>query len=109
MAGVDPDSVTEMSFELADGADGTVTVRIGGELDITNVDELGSAVQRALAEGPERVIVDARELRFADSSAIALWVQWAAAVPDLELQGASPFLRRVIESMGLTDTLGLKP
>ncbi len=98
-----------MTFEVVEDDDRTVTVSVSGELDITNVEALGSAVAPAIEREPSRVIVDARELRFADSSAIALWVQWATAVPAIELRDASPLLRRVVETMGLTDMLGVTP
>lgn len=98
-----------MSFDVVDGRDGTVRITVAGELDITNVDRLASAVAPTLDRNPQRVVVDVRALRFADSSAIALWVQWAAAVPAIELHDVSPFLRRVVESMGLTETLNPTP
>jgi anti-anti-sigma factor len=101
--------MTGMTFDLVEHADGTITVSVGGELDITNVDALGSAVAPAIEREPSRLIVDARELRFADSSAIALWVQWATEVPAIELRHPSPLLRRVVETMGLTDMLGMTP
>lgn len=96
-----------MTVDVIEGDDGTVTVSVSGELDITNVEALGSAVAPAIGREPSRLIVDARELHFADSSAIALWVQWATEVPEIELRDASPLLRRVVETMGLTDTLGV--
>lgn len=98
-----------MTFDLAEEADRTLKVTLTGELDITNVDTLASAVEPALGRSPKRVVVDVRELRFADSSAIALWVQWASAVPEIELRDVSPLLRRVVESMGLSETLNLTP
>jgi anti-anti-sigma factor len=101
--------MTSMSFEVLDGDARTVTVRVSGELDITNVEMLGSAVAAAIERDPARLIVDARELRFADSSAIALWVQWSTVVPEIELRDPSPLLRRVVESMGLNDTLHPTP
>jgi anti-anti-sigma factor len=106
MAGLD-NSTTGAEFIVAEGDDGTVTVCVSGELDITNVEALGSAVAPAIRREPARLIVNARELRFADSSAIARWVQWATAVRKIELRDASPLLRRVVETMGLTDTLGV--
>ena len=109
MAGLDANSTDEMTFAIVEGDDRTVTVRVAGELDITNVETLGSAVAPALARRPARLIVDVSELRFADSSAIALWVQWATAPPEIELRDAPPLLRRVIESMGLTETLNVTP
>jgi hypothetical protein len=38
-----------------------------------------------------------------------MWVQWATEVPEIELRDASPLLRRVVETMGLTDTLNVTP
>jgi anti-anti-sigma factor len=109
MAGLGTNGTAGMTFDVAEGDDGTVIVSVSGELDITNVETLGSAVAPAIEREPSRLIVDARELRFADSSAIALWVRWATEVPKIELRDASPLLRRVVETMGLTDTLGVTP
>lgn len=102
-------STADMSFDVVDGEDRTVTVSVSGELDMTNVDRLASGVAPMLERGPARLIVDVHDLQFADSSAIALWVQWATAVPELELRDASPLLRRVVETMGLTETLNVAP
>jgi anti-anti-sigma factor len=98
-----------MTFDVMEEDDLTLTVKLAGELDITNVDELASAVAPALEREPRRVVVDVADLRFADSSAIALWVQWATAVPNIELRDVSPLLRRVVESMGLAETLNVTP
>jgi anti-anti-sigma factor len=98
-----------MTVDVVEGDDRTVTVTLSGELDITSVDSLRSAVAPALDRDPARLVVDVRDLRFADSSAIALWVQWATAVPEIELREVSPLLRRVVETMGLTETLNVAP
>jgi anti-sigma B factor antagonist len=105
MAGLDANSTTDMTVDLVEGEDGALTVRLGGELDITNVGTLASAVAPALERGVDRLIVDVGDVRFADSSAIALWVRWATVVPEIELRAVPPLLRRVIDSMGLSDTL----
>jgi anti-anti-sigma factor len=109
MAGLGVGSTTDMSFDVVEGDDRILTVSVGGELDITNVDRLASAVAPALEREPARLIVDVHGLRFADSSAIALWVQWATGVPEVELRDAGPLLRRVVDSMGLTETLNQTP
>jgi anti-anti-sigma factor len=96
---------TDMTFDVTEVGDRTVKVTLGGELDITNVDTVASAVAPALEHAPEHLIIDVRDLRFADSSAIALWVRWATSVPHIELREVSPLLRRVVESMGLSQTL----
>jgi anti-anti-sigma factor len=109
MAGVGENSTARMTYDVVEGGDRTLTVRLAGELDITNVEAIGAAVAPALERDPVRLIIDARDLRFADSSAIALWVQWASDVPEIELRDSSPLLRRVVESMGLAETLHVRP
>jgi anti-anti-sigma factor len=100
---------SDMRFDVVEGDDRTVTVTVSGELDITNVDTLASAVAPALEREPARLIIEVGDLRFADSSAIALWVRWARTVPELELRDVPPLLRRVVESMGLIETLKVSP
>lgn len=109
MAELDAEGGVPMSFDVAENGDGSLVVTVSGELDITNVDSLAAAVAPALERKPQRLIVDVRDLHFADSSAIALLVQWAGAVRDIELRDAPPLLRRVVETMGLTQTLRVTP
>ena len=109
MAGLDANDTAELNFDLAQADSEGLRVRITGELDITNVGGLESAVGSALERHPGRLILDLSGLRFADSSAIALWVRWSTAVQDIELRDVSPILRRVIDAMGLADTLNVKP
>lgn len=109
MAGLDANGTAAMSFDLTQAGDAGLTVTINGELDITNVDALEAAVSSALERQPGRLIVELSGLRFADSSAIALWVRWSTAVHEIELRDVSSILRRVIDSMGLSDTLNVKP
>jgi anti-sigma B factor antagonist len=92
----------------ADGS-GTAIVTITGELDLSTIDTLKDEVAPVLAGEPSRLIVDVAGLRFADSSAIALWVRWATTVGEFELREPPTFLRRVITVMGLGGKLGLKP
>jgi anti-sigma B factor antagonist len=106
---LEPDAGCEFAFELASGRDGILTVRVSGELDLSRVDELDAAVDPVLVGGVDRLVIDATELRFADSSAIALWVQWSTQVNRIELRNASALLRRVITTMGLTKKLTLVP
>jgi anti-anti-sigma factor len=94
-----------MTFTVAGEGTGTVTVAISGELDIAGIAELDRAVRPALAATPERLVLELAGLRFADSSAIALWVRWAAEVGALELRDVSSLLRSVITTMGLASTL----
>jgi anti-anti-sigma factor len=98
-----------MDFDLGREPDGTTVVTLRGDLDIAGVDRLNAAVAPMLEADGRCLIVDVQALRFADSSAIALWVRWAAAVQELQLRGASPLLRRLINAMGLEQHLRLSP
>jgi anti-anti-sigma factor len=96
-----------MTFEVGRNEGGTATVTVGGDLDISNVERLEEAVAPVIASKPDRLVVNINELRFADSSAIAVWVRWASAVGRVELRDASPLLRQVITKMGLAEKLQL--
>jgi anti-anti-sigma factor len=101
--GAQPESL--ISFDIAvDGPSATVT--ISGELDMSSIDPLAAQVDAALAHGITALIVDVGGVRFADSSAIALWVRWASRVNVFELRDPPALLRRVIVAMGLVDKLG---
>jgi anti-anti-sigma factor len=107
MAGLaDGDSA---AFEVAADRAGTATVTVRGDLDVANIDALADAVDPVIARGVERLVVDVGQLRFADSSAIALWVRWATTVKHVELRDPSPLLRKVINSMGLGAKLQVQP
>jgi anti-anti-sigma factor len=96
-----------VSFDLASDGERHATVRIAGELDMSGIDPLATQVEEVLATGIDRLTVDVGQVRFADSSAIALWVRWAGAVSEFELREPAPLLLRVITAMGLSDKLGV--
>jgi anti-anti-sigma factor len=98
-----------LTFELLRDKDGSALLKLGGELDISNVEALELAARPILESNPARMVIDVGQLRFADSSALALWVRWAAMVPEIEIRGASPLLRRVIMAMGLAQMLHVTP
>jgi anti-anti-sigma factor len=97
----------QMTFDVAAVENRTAVVTIAGELDIANIEPLDAAMAPIIETRPERLVVDVSGLRFADSSAIALWVRWAASVGEIELKDPSPLLRRVITSMGLGEKMGI--
>jgi anti-anti-sigma factor len=104
---VEPDDNAPVSFNVAVDQAGALVVTLAGEMDMSTIDEVESQVTPALADRPGRLIVDVGQLRFADSSAIALWVRWASTVSDFELRNPSPLLRRVITAMGLAQKLAV--
>ena len=96
-----------MRFEVAKPDARTALVTVTGELDLGNVDRLSAAVDQMVTDGLDRLVLEISGLRFADSSAIALWVRWSTKVDQLELRDPSPLLRRVVTTMGLAQRLRL--
>ena len=72
---------------------------------MATVEELRGAAEESVAAATSVLVLDVEQLRFADSSAIALWVTWSQRVPRIEIHNAKPMIRRVIEAMGLTTKL----
>ena len=95
-----------ISFDVVRDGDRHATVLIVGELDISGVEPIAARVNEVLGNGVTSLTVDVAGVRFADSSAIALWVTWAGAVDEFELREPPPLLRRVIGAMGLSEKLG---
>ena len=55
--------------------DGTVVVRLQGELDLHNAPELRAAFDEALARRPARLLVDLSDVEFLDSTALSALIQ----------------------------------
>lgn len=102
--GVD-DGIPRLNHALVSVADGRVVLKLEGELDMATADELRAAVDEMIDDATQVLVLDVEQLRFADSSAIALWVSWCKRVPRVEVHKPRPMVRRVIEAMGLTDRL----
>jgi anti-sigma B factor antagonist len=109
MADLGAGATDRLTFEISEDELGNPMVTLGGDLDISTARKLDLAVARLLESSPDRLVVDLRELQFADSSGIALLVRWANLVPQVEIREPSPLLRRIIERMGLSKRLHLRP
>ena len=79
-------------------------VRLGGELDLYNADQVRSVLVGVLANSPERIVVDLSEVEFIDSTALGVLIE---ARTKLDHRGgfllAAPGLetRRALEISGL--------
>ncbi|HYY02806.1 MAG TPA: STAS domain-containing protein [Gaiellaceae bacterium] len=58
-----------------DRQDGACVVRLGGELDLYNADNVREALFDACAESPERLVVDLAEVEFIDSTALGVLIE----------------------------------
>ena len=55
--------------------DGAVVVRLGGELDLYNADEVRSALTDAIDSGIARIVVDMSAVEFVDSTALGVLIE----------------------------------
>ena len=85
--------------------DGTVVVvRLAGELDLYNAEAVREALGDALADEPERIVVDLGAVEFLDSTALGVLVEARAKLPNrraflLAAPGVEP--RRALQVAGL--------
>ncbi len=98
-----------LSFELSTDEDGSALVKLRGDLDMASTGELEAAIEPIIAASPDRLVIDVSGLRFADSSAIALWVRWSTAVRQVEIREPSQLMRGVLDTMGLAKRLRVTP
>ena len=100
----DPNAAVGTAEVTADAA-GVPVVKLGGEIDMSNVDELRGVIE-PLIEDPRSVVVfDLGALEFMDSSGIALLLEVAAVTETVEVREPSVIVRRIIEATGLSDVL----
>lgn len=71
-----------LTIELREDARGATTVRVIGEMDMSNVDVLDARLDALVASGQKRIFVDLRPLKFMDSSGVHLFVDWTHRARD---------------------------
>ena len=86
-----------------DDRDGTVIMRLGGELDLYNAEELRAALDRAIAGAPGRIVIDLSLVEFVDSTALGVLIEARAKLGDdsLRLAAPTPETRRALPVSGL--------
>jgi len=84
---------------------GVPTIKLSGEIDMSNVESLRRQIEPVVARAPERVVFDLASLTFMDSSGIALLLQVSAKTGSVRVREPSALVRRMIDATGLTDVL----
>ena len=92
---------------VSDTDDGGVSARLGGELDLLGVSELGRELDDLLSRSPQPLELDLAELTFLDSSGVAVLVRLANHFSEVRTSGANLPVRRVIDVLGLGWRFGL--
>jgi len=78
-------------------------IRLGGDLDLYNADDVRDALADAAAHNPGRVVVDLSQVTFLDSTALGVLLEARAALPPGALHVAAPQLEamRALRVSGL--------
>ncbi|MEU4419257.1 STAS domain-containing protein [Actinoplanes sp. NPDC024001] len=87
-----------------------IHIWVYGEIDMATVDDVQQAVNEAVsADGVRDVVVDLAEVTFCDSSGLAAFDEGYCAAASrgirLRIANPQPGVRRILEIVGLWDTL----
>lgn len=108
MTGLDGDDSEGLaSISRSAGEGGSIVLAVRGELDVSSAADVRPAVAAALAESPARIVFDLSELRFMDSSGLALLLVAAKSVP-VRLRHPGAAIVRLVELTGLSGVLRLE-
>lgn len=83
--------------------DGAVVIRLGGELDLYNADDVRHALTGAISGGAARIVVDMSAVDFVDSTALGVLIEAHSKLGRNGVLLAAPQLetRRTLEVSGL--------
>lgn len=109
MAGIEKDRAAEVQIRASSIADSGALITVSGELDVSNAEQLKSAVQDLKVDDRTRLVFDLSALRYMDSAGIAVLLDAAAKAGSVHLRNPSTAVRRVIELTGLSDMLPSEP
>jgi anti-sigma B factor antagonist len=104
------DGTSPATFEVVAGPDdGTVTLKVGGEIDVATSPGLRRELYALLEDDPEQIVVDLSATTFVDSSGLGVFVGLLKRLretdPDrtLVLASMQDPVRKVFEITGLTE------
>jgi len=93
-----------MSVETIEGA--WPVVKADGEIDLSNIDELRSALDAAIARSPKAVVIDFTDIVYIDSAGVAVVISAYRRVSKVGgalgiVKPSSPAVRRVLDLIGM--------
>jgi anti-sigma B factor antagonist len=93
----------EPPVRSVEAVDGVVVVRLAGELDLYNADEVRDALTEAIASSPRRIVIDMEHVEFVDSTALGVLIEARSKLGRDGLALAAPRLdtRRTLQVSGL--------
>ena len=104
-AGLEPQFCVRLDDDAPPGAE---VVRLSGDLDLAGADEARAVVDQAVSRAPATLTFDVTDLRFMDSSGIAVLVAAAQKVDTVILRNPSPAIHRLLGLAGLADVFDVQ-
>jgi anti-sigma B factor antagonist len=97
------DPLREPPVRAVEQREGGVVVRLGGELDLYNAEDIRHALVRAIEDGAARIVVDMSDVDFVDSTALGVLIEARSKLGHAGVLLAAPQLetRRTLEVSGL--------
>ena len=93
--------------------DDAVELDLAGDLDMSATFALEPVLDRVLADGPRRLVLDLEDVAFVDSSGLGLLIatheRATGADVDMAITGAGPEIQRVLTIAGLDGLLPVRP
>ena len=93
--------------------DDAVELDLAGDLDMSATFALEPVLDRLLADGPRRLVLDLEDVAFVDSSGLGLLLatheRATGADVDMAITGAGPEIQRVFTIAGLDGVLPVLP
>ncbi|MGZ4289702.1 MAG: STAS domain-containing protein [Gaiellaceae bacterium] len=93
----------ETPVQGVEAVNGSVVLRLVGELDLYNADDVRAALAQAIGESPHRIVIDMSAVEFVDSTALGVLIEARAQLGRDGLALAAPQLetRRTLQVSGL--------
>jgi anti-anti-sigma factor len=103
MEGDSVSPLREPPVRAVEERNGSVIVRLAGELDLYNADDVRRALLQAVDAAPEKIVVDMAEVEFVDSTALGVLLEARSKLGRAGLMLAAPRLetRRTLQVSGL--------
>ena len=101
--GDEVEPLREPPVRAVEAVNGSVVVRLAGELDLYNAEEVRAALAEAIERRPQRIVIDMANVEFIDSTALGVLIEARSKLGRDGITLAAPQLdtRRTLQVSGL--------
>jgi anti-sigma B factor antagonist len=103
------ESLREPPVRAIENVDGAVVVRLTGELDLHDADEIRAALVQAATGSPRRIVVDLSHVEFVDSTVLGVLIEARSRIgTSFALAAPQHETRRTLQVSGLDRQLAVR-